>query len=843
MEAGSVNQFAVAGIAYQSGRDMIVHEAPRVAWPVRVGAPPPAARHHRDRDVVLEPGRDVVLTGLGGVGKTQVAARFAASVWTDSSVDLAVWVTAVSRDAVVTAFAEAARRVSCCRDDCPPDDAAEAFRAWLVSCGLRWVVVLDDVRDPHDLRGLRPPSSGWTVITTRRRDRALGQAIVELDVFSVEEAVAYLASALPSHAHEELAGLAEDLGRLPLALAHAAAFIADKPLLSVAGYRKRLADRCRTLADVMPSGTEPVDDRVGAVAATWSLSIDLADGLPPRGLARPVLDLASLLDPAGVPVSVFEQATGLEVDDVHDALACLHRLSLVTLDPDRPARAVAVHALVQRAVRDTFTPAKTSELAHVAARALTDLWPATFDPESAQAFRSAALALHANTTPALREPDLHVVLFLVGRSLADAGQSAAAVTYFRALHAEADTHLGADHRDTLTARHNLAAALGELGRPAEAVAEYERLLADRLRVLGPDHPDVLPTRNNLALWRGESGDAAGAADEFAAMIADSTRILGPHHSGTLTARHNLAYWRGEAGEHTGAIAEFRALLADQVALLGPDHPDCLTTRHNIATWLDWVGDSAQAIAEYEALAADQCRVLGANHPDLLLNRHNLAAARVVLGGAADVLGQFEALAADCLEALGADHPLTLTVHGGLANCRGHAGDHEGAARLFAESAADRTRVLGADHPSTLVSRSNSAYWRGKSGDAAGASTAYEALLPDCLRLLGPDHHHTLSVRHNVARWRGEAGDASGALAGFTTLLPDRVRVLGPDHPQTLTNRHEIARWTDASGDVPGAVALLETLLADRNRVLGPDHPDTALTLRDLDRLDGPAPAP
>ncbi|MER5612165.1 hypothetical protein [Streptomyces sp. NPDC002215] len=41
------------------------------------------------------------------------------------------------------------------------------------------------------------------------------------------------------------------------------------------------------------------------MAATWSLSIERADQLRPAGLARPMLQLAAMLDPNGVPRTVL----------------------------------------------------------------------------------------------------------------------------------------------------------------------------------------------------------------------------------------------------------------------------------------------------------------------------------------------------------------------------------------------------------------------------------------------------------------------------------------------------------------------------------------------------------
>ncbi|EFC81306.1 hypothetical protein [Parafrankia sp. EUN1f] len=74
--------------------------------------------------------------------------------------------------------------------------------------------------------------------------------------------------------------------------------------LDCAAYRQRLTDRSRTLAELMPDTGLP-DDQQTTLAAAWSLSIDRANQLRPAGLARPLLELAALLDPNGIPEIVL----------------------------------------------------------------------------------------------------------------------------------------------------------------------------------------------------------------------------------------------------------------------------------------------------------------------------------------------------------------------------------------------------------------------------------------------------------------------------------------------------------------------------------------------------------
>ncbi|WP_406167182.1 FxSxx-COOH system tetratricopeptide repeat protein [Streptomyces sp. NBC_00996] len=763
-------------------------------WPHQVGVIPPAARSYQHRaetdrlHATADGGTTVLtqlLTGMGGVGKTQLAADYARTAWNDTSttggLDVLVWVTASARSPIVTGYAQAG--VELCRAD-PGDveQAARSFLAWLTPKAAakpcRWLIVLDDLADPDDLKGLWPPDSphGRTLVTTRRRDAALtgrGRHTVEVGLFTTDESLTYLTTSLAAHGRDEsadeLAALAGDLGYLPLALAQAAAYLIDSGD-DVATYRNLLADRATTLVVIAPDALP--DDQALPLAAAWSLSIDRADTLRPASLARPMLQLTALLDANGIPETVLtsqpalahltahrtspgpaEEPAPITSRDAVHALQALHRLSLIDHTPTTPSQAVRVHQLIQRATRDTLTPHQHDQTALTAADALVAAWPEVErDTALAQALRANTTALIKRAEDALYRPSAHAVLYRTGTSLSEASQVTAARDYYEHLTQTARHHLGPDHPDTLKARHKLARSRGEAGDAAGAATAFAELLDDCLRVLGPDHPDTLGARNGLARSRGEAGDAAGAATAFAELLDDCLRVLGPDHPNTLTTRSNLAHGLGEMGDAAGAAAAFAELLDDRVRVFGPDHPDTLTTRHKLAERRGKAGDAAGAAA-----------------------------------ATAELLD-------DCLRVLGPDHPDTFRVRGDLAYWRGQTGDAAGAAAATAELLDDRLRVLAPDHPDTLTARHNLAYWQGQAGDAAGAAAAFAELLDDCLRVLGPDHPYTLDARHDLAQSRGQAGDAAGAAAAFAELLDDRVRVLGPDHPDTLKARGDLAYW-------------------------------------------------
>ncbi|MEU4240741.1 tetratricopeptide repeat protein [Actinoplanes sp. NPDC026619] len=649
------------------------------AWPIVVGVLPPRSdnRLAREADRVLtefassDAGAAMVVVGTGGVGKTQVAAELARLVAGSGAADLTVWANASSRSNVLGAFAEAAAQVTG-TIDADAERSADRFLGWLSSTGRRWLVVLDDVQDPADIRDLWPPErpAGRTLVTTRRRDAALigSRRVLELGVLAPAESAEYLAARLGHDGRllDEAAELADDLGHLPLALAQAAAYMLDRQL-DCAGYRRRLA--ARAMAAVLPEVLP--DDQSRPLSQTWTLSMELADTLAPRGLARPMFELVSVLDPNAVPIAALTAPAALAYlqdrrgddpvgeDDARDSLHSLNRLSLLNLS--MTSRTVTTHRLVQRACRETLSRPELDDAQTAAAAALLAVWPdveVSGTPGQQLRANAAALLELGGSDPELSAYNLARRL---GRSLGEAGQIEGAVATFDRLWGYATQRWGDDYPATLVARADRAAWQGRAGRPAEAARDYRGIVGDMRRVLGPDHLNTLTARRNLASWRSLAGDVDGARQDNVALIEDMIRLFGPDHPQTLTTRHNLAAAYAELGRHDTALEIADALIADEERVFGPDHPDVLRTRANRAGSLGKLGDPGAAVRAYEDVLARLTVVLGPDHPSTLATRAELALWRGRVGKVVAAVAEYTALLADLTRVLGSTHLDTRRV--------------------------------------------------------------------------------------------------------------------------------------------------------------------------------------
>jgi hypothetical protein len=761
---------------------------------IQVGPVPQAAAWSQSRRIQVPlakaatVGRTAVLTqvlsGMGGVGKTQLAAQLSRHLAARGELDVLVWITASSREAIIAAYAEAAVALGLASAETAPETAATRLLAWLEHARSRWLVVLDNLDAPGDASGWWPPSTkfGRTVVTTRRRDAALhndARRLIQVDTFTGEEATSYLIRATGATVEQfsDVAALAADLGHLPLALAQAAAFIRDQAI-DCAEYRRRLDDHKRPLSNLLPPADALPDAHRSTVAATWALSIDAADRLSPRGVGRPLISLAALLDPNGIPAELFtteaviRYVTGDNTRDIDAEMAVeglrnLHRLSLIIHDPQ--AGSVRIHALVQRTTRDAFSPAQTAAAAHAAGNALMAIWPdTTHDPALNQMLRANAAALRQHTDDVLVRNGVHPVLIRDGRHLSAVGSIAAAIEYFDRLRVDVADHLDPRHPDRLTIDSELAELRGHAGDRRRAVTELATVLRARHETLGKDHPLTLRTRHDHAHWSGHAGDYESAVSGLEAALADQLRVLGPDHPDVLITRGNLAHWRGESGDFLGAVDAMEELLADRLRVLGPEHPRTLILRLSLAFWRSMAGDRAKGLAEMEHLLADYVRALGPDHPAVLMTRSS------------------------------------------MANLRGEAGDHAGAKEAFEAVLKDRLRVLGPEHPHTLTTRVNLAHWLGEVEGAARALAELTAVSADQARVLEPTHLDIMRTEGSLAHWRARSGDVAAAVEMLQSLLERQIRTLSSDHADVRATREVLTHWLDVLCRGPDAVPAKRT---------------------------------
>jgi tetratricopeptide (TPR) repeat protein len=531
-----------------------------------------------------------------------------------------------------------------------------------------------------------------------------------VDVLDRSESITLLRRRAPRLTESEAGRIAQALGDLPLALAQAAAHLADTAT-GVQDYLTLLAERTTELLAQGAPATYPV-----SLAATTQIALDRLAAQSPAAVV--LLTLAAYLGPEPIP------------------------LTLVTTHPTQLPDPLAIVAGDPLAFAELIRLLRRYGLAHV---------------------ESATVQLHRLLAAILRtQPHQHQGLpILVVRLLRaavpdDPWTNPSAWPAWRQLlsHVLVVTD---PHRSPTGVEEDVAWLLDRAGlylqsrgEPATAQPLFERAWDLRRSRLGDEHPETLASARNLAfdllvLGQYERGRRLGE-DTF----ARSRRVLGDDHPDTLLSASNLAATLRELGQYERARQLGEDTLTRLHRTLGDDHPDTLLSATYLTATLRELGQHERARQLGEDTLTRSRRVLGDDHPDTLLSATHLTTTLRELGQHERARQLGEDTLTRLRQVLGDDHPYTLLSATILAVTLRELGHYEGARQLGEDTLTRSRRVLGDEHPDTLLSATHLAVTLRELGHYERARQLGEDTLTRSRRVLGDDHPDTVRSAHDLA---------------------------------------------------------------------------------------------
>lgn len=741
----------------------------------------------------------VAVSGLGGVGKTQLVLELLYRLREKKKQYAAIWIQATNMESLNQGYHAVARRFGIRGSGGKDENMQELVQNFLSeqSAG-HWILVFDNA-DDIDMWIGNPVSTqqsskrlidyiprsdtGRVIFTTRNRKVAVKLAhrnVVEVGKMTEEMSTQMLRNFL---IHKDLVdsrpadtrAILTSLTHLPLAIAQAAAYI-NENAITLGEYLTLMNCQEQEVVELLTEEFEDdarYSDMKNPVATTWLISFQAIQRNDP--LAADFMSFMACVDHKDIPQNLLPPGPSRQRE--MGSIGTLSAYSFITRRPEDAA--LDLHRLVHLTVRNWLRrEGVLAEWTHRTAARLEYVFP---DHDHGNRLTWRSYLPHA----------CHVL--------------------------ESDL-IANDDACRIALGWKVALCFYNDGRFREAEALFRDVLESRTAVLGAEHPDTLKSMAKLALAYHAQSRFQESKELGLRAMEGQKRVLGEEDPETLSTMGHLAMTYSDLSQWKESEALELQTLELRRRILGSEHPDTLTSMSNLVYLFNCQGWWKQAEDLGKQTVTARKKVLGVENPDTLLSIGNLAHTYNNQGqyhDAEELLAQVVKIRA---RVLGSDHPHTLSGMSNLAVSYHNQGRLDEAEALQAKVVAVRTTVLGPEHFSTLTSMAHLASTYQSQGRLEEAEQLGLQVVALRKKVLGPEHHHSLNSMTSLASIYLEKGQLAEAEELGLQVLAIRVRLLGMEHHHSLASMEHLAATYEKQGRLEESQDLREQVAGARKKV-------------------------
>lgn len=771
------------------------------------------------------------LTGLGGIGKTQLAAEFCYRYgryfrgvhWINAEQSIESEIAACGISMGLPSFINTTS-----------EQIRKTLQLWQEQPDR--LIILDNVEGPGTLREWLPQLHGLHILITSRNQNwsaDLDIAVHQLNVFSHADSLVLLRKLAPRLMNipdNELLRVTNRLGDLPLALDLAGRYFSGKPTLTPIEYLKRLEDAGNILKHTSMSswvkGESPTAHET-SLLETFLVSWEQLDESETDKLCKVLFIASGHLAPSiPIPREIFYGLANDDKDKADIALLRLQDIGLLDLS-------LVIHPLLAEFARLQLTDSKEGlseiiESVDVACvKAYKEEVPSAFIPlrphieklaptiesyfidKAPRIWNILAYQYHMNAelekSKMAYERAIEIGEEIFGENssmlipwmsnlatvLADIGSLAEADEML-----ERAIRMGMKNADieplgTINILNNLGAVAREMGNYQYAKELYEFALKMCGEKLGEDHALFATIINNMGITLRDEGNLNEARQMFERALELSEKTFGESHPNVAIRLSNLALILSKLGDLTGAKQMYERALEITEKNFGKDHPKVATIMNNLGLLLEDLGDfeGGHKLLDH-ALEIDQ-KIYGNDHVDVARDMVNLG---TILKSIHDLDGarkMFERALEISEMILGSEHPTVAKMINNLAGVLSDSGELKEAYSLYERALAIDEKAFGSESPNNATQLSNLGSVLMKMGDLNSARRMYERALEIDEKSLGKDQLGAAITLNNLAVVSFELRDWQKAYDYMRRVIEIREKYLPADHPSLQRSRTDL----------------------------------------------------
>ncbi|KAL4919078.1 hypothetical protein BDW62DRAFT_179877 [Aspergillus aurantiobrunneus] len=777
--------------------------------------------------------KKLAISGLGGIGKTQVALELAYRLRNEYPV---LWIPCTSIESIEQGYINIMRAFR--MDDANPTEAKKYVKAYLSVEVTKWLLILDNVDDSDVWKSLKDilphGTEGYILVTTRSRGVAVQVAsshyvpLVEPDE---DSAINILHKKLKDKRllkdRSTTIALLKQLAYLPLAITQAASYL-NITGITLANYMELLSQQESEFVRILSfefTDEGRYDNTTNRVAATWLASFHQIQKLNPS--AADFLKLMACVNNYDIPQTFLPPLTSLK--DKFDALGLLSAFSFITIHPETGC--LNWHRLVHLATRNWMRQEQNfSQYLHQAAERLEESYPGIGEGTRRMRGKYLPHAMSLISEKEFNQEDYNGLLFKIAQGLSSDDRYIQAQGLFTKVMEIRKERYGDRDPSTIVSMAHVADTYLKLALLEKAEEIACPALVTSKEVLGPVASDTLFIIVVLtAVYEG--------LNKWAKVYELNLQILKALQSteGPRPDRHEIwkymstiadSYQKRRKMEKAYDI--YIRILNSQENTLGSNHPDTLATMKNLAS----IYRELEMWEEAREVLTD---ILKACNYDIEFQPRLFITAQIELANIHMGLREWkqaEKLATQAVKAatevLGPQNAVTLTANYTLAKVYMDQDRLQEAEKLATQAVKVANEVFGPQNPNTWDEISTLAiiYERQRRWDeAAGLKLQILEVLDEEVAVERSRKYSTLLDLSWIYSRQGRQEDAE-AIQEQAYKVRTRESILGPKHPDVLDNTFNAAMSFIELGGGPHARKLMARAVELANDLLGPNDPKT-----------------
>lgn len=783
------------------------------------------------------------ISGLGGIGKTQLALEYAYRHHQDYQIVL--WARAESADALTSSYVAIAALLRLPEQEAREQEVVvQGVKTWLQT-HRGWLLILDNADELTLLPNFLPPTlGGHLLLTTRAAMTGRLAHRLEIETLPPEHGALFLyrrAGLIAPDAPLEQAPLEErslaleisrELGGLPLALDQAGAYL-EETGTSLGSYW-HIYQQHRTA--LLRERRGLVDDHPTPVATTWLLSFQRVEEKNPA--AADLLHLCAFLSPDAIAEEILITGASVlgpllapvvaDAFQLNQAIEALRAYSLVRRDPK--GKTLTVHRLVQAVVQGILSDTEKRSWAERAVFAVNAAFPQV-EPHTwshcERVLPQALLATQLIKQYQMIGEEAGGLLHKTASYLLDRARYTEAKGLFQRALDIYEQHFWPEHPLIADPLYGLASLAFELGQEREAEALYQQALQIKEQRFGPEHPQVTDALYGLARVYRDQGKYAEAEALYQRFLQICEQHLGSEHPQMANVLYGLGLLSFQRGEIAEAEQIFLRAVRSCEQRYGPEYPLIAHPLNGLGRVYREQGKDAEAEAlQLRCLHIwEQC--YGPEHPLVTHPLTNLAHIYRDWGKDVEAEALWQRALRNYEQHLGPEHRYVVDPLNGLASLYAKQGKYAKAEALYQRALRIREQYAEAPLPDAVPSLVGLADLYCQQSKYAKA----EALCHQALRIweqrYGLEHPrvaYPLNRLANLYRRQSKYTEAEALFQHALSILEQAA--WGSEHSEKAESMYGLAQLWEAQGNNEDAKTWYVRAVVVREQALGAHHPKT-----------------